>query len=115
MGSDFGRGPSRGKPKSRSSRRTEGDTDPDLWGGSGIIRHEKHDARRKLEGSIETMLRMMDAVRDYALFALRGSHYFTEEDPVSVLKQDAFFKGTVAEIILQGMREGIISSQEPFT
>lgn len=77
------------------------------------VLNEQHDACRKLEGTIETMLRVVDAFSDYTLFTYRESQYLKEEDLISVLEQEAFFTDTLAEIILQGMSEGVFRPQEP--
>jgi AcrR family transcriptional regulator len=77
------------------------------------VLNEQHDACRKLEGTIETMLRVVDGFRDYTLFTYRESQYLKEEDLISVLEQEAFFTDTLAEIILQGMNEGVFRPQEP--
>ena len=73
----------------------------------------KYDVIKELEGTLETMLRVVDRFQEYTLFTYRDSKYFKKEDLIALLKQDSFFTQTFARIIKKGVQQGVFETQEP--
>jgi len=71
------------------------------------------DAVRQLEGTLETMLRVVDRFQEYTLFTYRDSKYLKKQDLISLIEQDSFFIQTLTRIIEKGAEEGVFRTQQP--
>lgn len=71
------------------------------------------DVVRQLEGTLETMVRVVDRFQEYVLFTYRDSKYLKKQDLVSLIEQDSFFIKTLTEIIERGVQEGIFRTYQP--
>jgi AcrR family transcriptional regulator len=73
----------------------------------------QHNVVSELEGTLATMLRVVDRFQEYTLFTYRDSKYLKREDLIALLEQDSFFTGTFTQIIQKGVRQGIFEALEP--
>jgi AcrR family transcriptional regulator len=72
-----------------------------------------HDVVTQLEGTLETMVRVVDRFQEYVLFTYRDSKYLKKLDLISLIEQEAFFIETFTGIIERGVREGLFQTQNP--
>lgn len=77
-----------------------------------VLENEK-DVTKRLEGTLETMLRVVDRFQEYTLFTYRESKNLKREDLVAVLEQESFFIKTFTKIIKDGMNQGLFDTDEP--
>ncbi|MEJ2716671.1 MAG: TetR/AcrR family transcriptional regulator [Deltaproteobacteria bacterium] len=77
-----------------------------------VLQGEK-DVVRQLEGTVETMLRVVDRFQEYVLFTYRDSKYLKKQDLIFLIEQDSFFVETFAKIIEKGVEEGVFRAQQP--
>jgi AcrR family transcriptional regulator len=73
----------------------------------------QHNVVSELEGTLETMLRVVDRFQEYTLFTYRDSKYLKREDLIALLEQDSFFTKTFVQIIQKGIRQGVFEAYEP--
>ena len=73
----------------------------------------ENDVITKLEGTLETMLRVVDRFQEYTLFTYRESKYLKKEDLIAVQEQEAFFIETFRGLIETGIKEGHFERQDP--
>jgi len=73
----------------------------------------EQDVVRQLEGTLETMLRVVDRFQEYVLFTYRDSKYLKKQDLISLIEQDSFFIGTFTRIIERGIQEGVFRTEQP--
>lgn len=73
----------------------------------------EQDVVRQLEGTLETMLRVVDRFQEYVLFTYRDSKYLKKQDLISLIEQDAFFVQTFTRIIEKGVQEGVFRTAQP--
>jgi AcrR family transcriptional regulator len=71
------------------------------------------DVVKRLEGTLETMLRVVDRFQEYTLFTYRESKYLKKEDLIAVLEQESFFTETFTDIIQDGVEQGLFKTDEP--
>lgn len=71
------------------------------------------DVVRQLEGTLETMIRVVDRFQEYVLFTYRDSKYLKKQDLISLIEQDSFFVQTFTRIIEKGVEEGVFKTQQP--
>jgi len=84
-----------------------------LYAEVGKVLEEKNDAIKEIEGTMETMLRIIDRFQEYTLFTYRESKSLKKEHLLSLLEQDAFFIKTFSQIIQKGIKEGVFRQQDP--
>jgi len=72
-----------------------------------------YDVIKELEGTLETMLRIVDRFQEYTLFTYRDSKYLKKEDLIALLEQDSFFTQTFTKIIKKGVQQGVFETREP--
>ncbi len=72
-----------------------------------------YDVVQELEGTLETMVRVVDQFQEYVLFTYRDSKYLKKEDLIALLEQDSFFTQTFTKIIQKGGEQGILETYEP--
>lgn len=77
------------------------------------VLEEGHDAKKQLEGTLETMLRVVDRYHEYVLFTYRDSKYLKETDLIAVLEQESFFIQSFTKIIQKGIQEGLFETDDP--
>jgi AcrR family transcriptional regulator len=73
----------------------------------------ERDVIKRLEGTLETMLQVVDRFQEYTLFTYRESKYLKKEDLIAVLEQEAFFTETFTKIIQEGIEQGLFETEEP--
>lgn len=73
----------------------------------------EEDVVRQLEGTVETMLRVVDRYQEYVLFTYRDSKYLKKQDLIFLIEQDSFFVETFTKIIEKGVQEGVFQAQQP--
>jgi AcrR family transcriptional regulator len=71
------------------------------------------DVVRQLEGTVETMLRVVDRFQEYVLFTYRDSKYLKKQDLIFLIEQDSFFVETFTQIIEKGVQGGVFKAQQP--
>jgi AcrR family transcriptional regulator len=73
----------------------------------------EEDVIRQLEGTVETMVRIVDQYQEYVLFTYRDSKYLKRQDLIYLIEQDSFFLDTFAGIIERGTQQGVFRELQP--
>jgi AcrR family transcriptional regulator len=72
-----------------------------------------NDPLHDLEGTLETMLRVVDRFQEYTLFTYRDSQYLKKGDLIDIIEQESFFNKTFTEIINKGIEQNVLETKEP--
>lgn len=72
-----------------------------------------NDPLHDLEGTLETMLRVVDRFQEYVLFTYRDSKYLKKGDLIDIIEQESFFNKTFTEIIKKGIEQNVFETKEP--
>lgn len=72
-----------------------------------------NDPLHDLEGTLETMLRVVDRFQEYTLFTYRDSKYLKKGDLIDIIEQESFFNKTFTEIIKKGIEQNVLETKEP--
>lgn len=77
------------------------------------VTNRDNDPLHDLEGTLETMLRVVDRFQEYTLFTYRDSKYLKKGDLIDIIEQESFFNKTFTEIIKKGIEQNVLETKEP--